>query len=47
MTVVLELPWYWVSVVGSNADGVYSPYNGRLIVEALPGNEVIVTRLDK
>lgn len=47
MTVVLELPWRWVSVVGSSADGVYSLYNGRLIIEALPGNEVIVTRLDK
>jgi hypothetical protein len=45
MTVALELPWRWVSVAGSAADGVYSPYHGRLLVDALPGNEVTITRL--
>ncbi len=45
MTVVLDVPWSWVTVNGSTADGVYSPYAGRLMLEALPGQDVIISRL--
>lgn len=45
MTVVLDLPWRWVAVTGSAADGVYSPYSGRLTLPVLPGREVLLSRL--
>ncbi|HDQ99843.1 MAG TPA: hypothetical protein ENN51_06125 [candidate division WOR-3 bacterium] len=45
MSVVLELPWEWVMVTGSVADGIYSPRNRRLLVKALPGREVTLSRL--
>jgi peptidoglycan/xylan/chitin deacetylase (PgdA/CDA1 family) len=44
MTVVLDVPWRWVTVSGSEADGTYSPYDGSLKIPVLPGTEVTVTR---
>jgi len=46
MTVVLDLPWTWVKVSGSAADGTYSPYDGTLRLPVLPGREVTVTRAE-
>jgi hypothetical protein len=45
MTVVLEVPWRWVSVTGSTADGIYSPRTGRMMLRALPGRDVILSQL--
>jgi len=47
MTVVLDVPWPWVTVSGSEADGTYSPYDGSLRIPVLPGNEVTVGLLKK
>ncbi len=46
MTVVLEIPWHWVRVTGSLADGTYSPYAGRLSLDVLPGKDVNLSRAD-
>ncbi|MBN2537655.1 hypothetical protein JXB37_05210, partial [candidate division WOR-3 bacterium] len=42
MTVVCEVPWNWVTVSGSVNDGTWSPYDGRLTLDILPGQEVIL-----
>jgi peptidoglycan/xylan/chitin deacetylase (PgdA/CDA1 family) len=47
MTVVLDVPWQWVTVSGSEADGTYSPYDGTLMVPVLPGYEVTVSRMER
>jgi peptidoglycan/xylan/chitin deacetylase (PgdA/CDA1 family) len=44
MTAVLDVPWQWVTVTGSLADGIYSPYNGRLVLPLLPDRDVILSR---
>jgi len=46
MTVVLDVPWPWVTVSGSEADGTYSPYDGSLQIPVLPASEVTVTRTE-
>lgn len=46
MTVVLDIPWRWVAVTGSELDGSYSPYAGRLLLPVLPGREVTLRKLD-
>ena len=46
MTVVLDVPWPWVTVSGSDADGTYSPYDGSLRIPVLPGNDVTVARTE-
>ncbi len=46
MTIVLDIPWTWVTVSGSEADGTYSPYDGTFQIPVLPGNEVTVTRIE-
>ncbi len=44
MTVVVDVPWQWVTVSGSESDGAYSPYDGRLLLDVMPGEEVTVSR---
>jgi peptidoglycan/xylan/chitin deacetylase (PgdA/CDA1 family) len=44
MTVVVDVPWRWVTVSGSEADGLYSPYDGRLLLNVTPGEEVTVSQ---
>jgi hypothetical protein len=41
---VLDVPWPWTAVSGSEADGTYSPYDGTIQIPVLPGEEVTVTR---
>jgi hypothetical protein len=45
MTVVLDIPWQWVAVSGTGSDGAYSPYDGRLTLPVVPGQDVVLTRL--
>lgn len=47
MTVVMAVPWRWVTVSGSEADGTYSPYDGTLMVPVLPGDEVTVSQVSQ
>lgn len=47
MTVVMDVPWRWVTVSGSEADGTYSPYDGTLMVPVLPGDEVTVSQVSQ
>jgi len=44
MSVVLQVPWRWVTVSGSEADGIYSPYDGRLLLNVTPGGEVTLSQ---
>jgi hypothetical protein len=44
MTVLLDVPWQWVTVSGSESDGTYSPYGGRLLLDVMPGEEVTVSQ---
>ncbi len=47
LTISAVVPWKWVRVTGSEQDGVYSPRSGRLLIDALPGAEVLFDGLGK
>jgi len=47
LTVKLTTPWEWISIEGSEHDGVYHNRTGYINFDADPGSEIIIQRLSQ